>query len=110
MKLTGADVVILAGDIARPAEAIAWARGFAKPVLCVPGNHDFYGGSIPSTVHQLKQLCDRSDIHGLDNDEAVIGGVRFLGATLWTDFLLFGEGEERALASWPSLSTAEAAS
>jgi predicted phosphodiesterase len=40
-----ADVVVLAGDIARPAEAIAWATRFAKPVLYVPGNHEFYGGS-----------------------------------------------------------------
>lgn len=34
-----ADAVVLAGDIARPKEAIAWASGFAKPVLYVPGNH-----------------------------------------------------------------------
>ncbi|WP_312846040.1 hypothetical protein [Variovorax sp. MHTC-1] len=30
---TDADLVILAGDIARPAEALAWAAGFDKPVL-----------------------------------------------------------------------------
>lgn len=45
---TNADVVILAGDIARPKEAIAWASGFTKPILYVPGNHEFYGGSITS--------------------------------------------------------------
>ena len=27
-----ADVVILAGDVARPTEAVSWASGFAKPV------------------------------------------------------------------------------
>ena len=32
----------------------------------------------------------------LDRDEAHIGRVRFLGVTLWTDFLLDGEGEGRA--------------
>lgn len=95
---TNADVVILAGDIARPREAIAWAKGFAKPILYIPGNHEFYGGSMASTVRELKQLCGESDIHVLDNDVAVIGGVRFLGTTLWSDFLLFGEGEKRALA------------
>jgi Icc-related predicted phosphoesterase len=31
----------------------------------------------------------------LDNDEAVIDGVRFLGSTLWTDFLLLGAGDAR---------------
>jgi predicted phosphodiesterase len=51
-----ADVVVLAGDIARPKEAIAWASGFVKPVLYVPGNHEFYGGSIAGTVEELKRL------------------------------------------------------
>jgi predicted phosphodiesterase len=93
-----ADAVVLAGDIARPREAIAWARGFAKPVLYVPGNHEFYGGSIAGTVEELKQLSAGTGIRVLDNDEAIIGGVRFLGTTLWTDFMLFGEGEKRAAA------------
>ncbi|MFZ2388388.1 MAG: metallophosphoesterase, partial [Polaromonas sp.] len=35
-----ADVVILAGDIARPQDAVNWALGFDKPVLYVPGNHE----------------------------------------------------------------------
>jgi predicted phosphodiesterase len=93
-----ADVVVLAGDIARPKEAIAWASGFAKPVLYVPGNHEFYGGSIADTVAELKRLSAGSGIRVLANDEAVIGGVRFLGTTLWTDFMLFGEGDKHAAA------------
>ena len=32
-----ADVVILAGDVARPKEAASWALGFAKPVLTFRG-------------------------------------------------------------------------
>jgi predicted phosphodiesterase len=95
---TDADVVILAGDIARPKEAIAWASAFSKPILYVPGNHEFYGGSIASTVQELKQLCGRSDIWVLDKNAVVIGGVRFLGTTLWTDFRLFGDGEQRDVA------------
>ena len=95
---TDADVIILAGDIARPKDAIAWASAFTKPTLYVPGNHEFYGGSLASTVHELKQLCRGSNIQVLDNDAVVMNGVRFLGATLWTDFQLFGEGEKRDLA------------
>ena len=34
----------------------------------------------------------------LDDDEIVIDGVRFLGSTLWTDFLLFGGGDARGAA------------
>ena len=93
-----ADAVILAGDIARPKEAIAWAGGFDKPVLYIPGNHEFYGGSIAGTVAELKELSAGTSIRVLDDGEAVIGGVRFLGTTLWTDFMLFGEGEKRAAA------------
>jgi predicted phosphodiesterase len=93
-----ADVVILAGDIARPAEAVAWASRLGKPVLYVPGNHEFYGGSLASSVAQLKRLCQGTPIRVLDDESELIGGVRFLGSTLWTDFLLFGEGAGRQAA------------
>jgi predicted phosphodiesterase len=93
-----ADAVVLAGDIARPREAVAWAAGLAKPVLYVPGNHEFYGGSIAGTVAELKRLCAGTAIRVLDNEETFLSGVRFLGTTLWTDFRLFGEGEKRAAA------------
>jgi len=92
------DLVILAGDIARPREAVSWASGFAKPVLYVPGNHEFYGGSIAGTVKELKQLCAATNIHVLDNNQVIVDGVRFLGTTLWTDFMLFGKGEQRSAA------------
>ena len=93
-----ADAVILAGDLARPKEAIAWALGLAKPVFYVAGNHEFYGGSVVGTVAELKRLCAGTNIRVLDNDEAIFRDVRFLGTTLWTDFMLFGEGEKRAAA------------
>ncbi len=92
---TDADVVILAGDIARPAAAIAWAARFAQPVLYVIGNHEFYGGSLSGTTRELQRLSQGTNVRVLDCDEIVIGGVRFLGATLWTDFMLFGVGESR---------------
>ncbi len=84
-----ADVVVLAGDIARPAVAAEWARAFDKPVLYVPGNHEFYGGSVDGTLAQLRSLCAASCVDVLDNSEVYLGGVRFLGTTLWTDFRLF---------------------
>ncbi|HEY2863198.1 MAG TPA: metallophosphoesterase [Casimicrobiaceae bacterium] len=93
-----ADAVILAGDIARPREAVSWALGLGKPVLYVPGNHEFYGGSIAGTVAELKQLCAGTTVRLLDNEEVVFRGVRFLGTTLWTDFMLFGDGDRRMAA------------
>ena len=93
-----ADVVILAGDIARPGPALAWAAQFDKPVLYVAGNHEFYGSSIPATRAQLKALSAGTRVRVLADEEVVIGGVRFLGSTLWTDFRLFGEGDARVAA------------
>lgn len=93
-----ADVVILAGDIARPKDAVSWAVGFNKPVLYVPGNHEFYGTSIAGATDELKKLCTGMHIHVLDNDQVVIDGVRFLGTTLWTDFMLCADNDERQLA------------
>ena len=92
---TDADVVILAGDIARPLEAMTWAARFPLPVLYVPGNHEFYGASIDATRRELKRLCAGTRVRLLDNDEIIIGGVRFLGTTLWTDFMLLGSGDRR---------------
>jgi Icc-related predicted phosphoesterase len=93
--LNDADVVVLAGDIASPRQAAVWALGFDKPVLYVLGNHESYGSSIEGAVDELKQLCAGTHVHVLDDGEIVIGGVRFLGSTLWTDFMLFGEGAEK---------------
>jgi predicted phosphodiesterase len=92
--LNDADVVVLAGDIATPRHAALWA----KPVVYVLGNHEFYGSSIETTAAELKRLCAGTQVHVLDNDEVIIDGVRFLGSTLWTDFMLFGDGTERAAA------------
>ncbi|NYT79681.1 metallophosphoesterase [Alcaligenaceae bacterium] len=92
---TDADIVILAGDISRPAQAIAWARDFDQPVLYVPGNHEFYGSNLPDTINQLKELASGTQIHVLDNDEIILGGVRFLGSTLWSGFNLYGSGPRR---------------
>jgi predicted phosphodiesterase len=94
----GADLVILAGDVARPERAIAWASRIAQPVLYIAGNHEFYGGTIEDTPAELKRLAAGTNVRVLDRDAVVIDGVRFLGATLWTDFLVAGAGEARATA------------
>jgi len=100
---TDADVIVLAGDIARPRQAIRWAYGLGKPVIYVPGNHEFYGGVIGQTLSELKGLAAETGIHVLDDDELMLGGVRFLGCTLWTDLSLYGQGAAHDLsvrAAW----------
>jgi hypothetical protein len=44
----------------------------------------------------LKRLSTGTNVTVLDDDELVIDGVRFLGATLWTDFDLYGDLERSA--------------
>lgn len=88
---TDADLVILAGDISRPPTAVAWARRFPQPVVYVPGNHEYYGGSLTGVRRQLQALTAGSNIHVLDCEVARFGRVRILGCTLWSDFRLFSD-------------------
>src|SRR5690606_41709177 len=87
-----ADITILAGDIARPQAAMDWAGRIPRPVLYVPGHHEFYGGLVPAV---RAELADQAPAHGirlLDQQAPAIDGVRFLGATLWTDLQLYAAG------------------
>lgn len=90
------DVVILAGDIWKKNNGIFWARAtwLNTEIIYVAGNHEFYDGDRSDVLHQLRDAADDTGVHFLDNDEVVIDGVRFLGATLWTNFLLFGEAQQ----------------
>lgn len=84
------DVVILAGDIDVKARAVEWAKkSFSGPVLYVPGNHEFYGGHLTHTLQKLRAAQD-DRVRVLDRDEVILAGVRFLGATMWTDFAATG--------------------
>jgi len=87
------DVVVLAGDIWTGDQAIPWARKSwpDTPIVYVAGNHEFYKRDRLKTLEILKSTADQYGINFLENDEAIIDGVRFMGCTLWTDFLLFGE-------------------
>ena len=76
-----ADVVVLAGDISRPREAIAWALKFERPVLYVAGNHEFYGGSIDGALEELQRLSRGTQVQVLDEREVVMDGVRSVSYT-----------------------------
>lgn len=89
---TDADVIVLAGDIHTGVGAMQWARRHFsnKPVLYVPGNHEFYGGRLEEVLAALRTEARQFNVDLLDMDELVLGGARFLGATLWTDFAFNG--------------------
>lgn len=91
---TDADVIVLAGDIGVGLGGLEWLRtqNIKKPVIYVPGNHEFYHHDI-CLIDELKAQAP-DNVHVLNNDAVVIDGVRFLGSILWTDFLLFGETDK----------------
>jgi len=86
---TGADLVVLAGDIHNGAAGIEWAReSFRAPVLYVPGNHEYYEGEFGAVLDALEAAAARTGVRLLDCAQHVAGDVRFLGCTLWTDYSL----------------------
>lgn len=102
--LTGVDAVVLAGDIGRAIERRdsfgrpAWPssldyaesihRWLGCPVILVPGNHEHYRGEFCESRATL--LAGRPGVQVLDRHAVVIGDVRILGATAWTDYALHG--------------------
>lgn len=80
-----ADVAILAGDIQN--DELIVEIGNTLPTVFVAGNHSFYGHEHRERLNRLHELMLRSRfLHVLENEEVAIGGVRFLGCTLWTDY------------------------
>jgi Icc-related predicted phosphoesterase len=94
---TEAEVAIIAGDVWSPvASSLKWlfdnvvTRGLK--VIFVAGNHEHYGHVLTQSVNDgLAVRSQYPGLHWLENEAVVISGVRFLGATLWTDYNLHGQ-------------------
>lgn len=91
------DVAVFAGDIGQPiSEAIRWMAeqrvGPLKdgPAIYVPGNHEFYHAEMKSSLEKGRAAAEASGVDLLSRDTVVIGGVRFIGCVLWTDYRLYG--------------------
>jgi len=107
-ELPGGEVLILAGDIAearsiskhrrakkmfddQPDKKYACSEFFKyecakyQQVFYVKGNHEHYHGRMDKTYDELKSLLP-SNITLLEKQFVDYQGVRFLGATMWTDF------------------------
>lgn len=97
LKVPAADVCICAGDICDggPAKTVHFLGEYVSrsmPVILVPGNHEYYRSSI---IEGLKEALDTAshrypNVHVLSRRAVTIGGYRFVGATLWGDFNLYG--------------------
>lgn len=87
-----ADAVVLAGDVAPGTRGVEWIRRHlaGRPLLYVAGNHEFYGHDLPGLTSRLREAARGSEIHVLERDAVTLGGVRFLGCSLWSDFDVAG--------------------
>lgn len=83
-----ADVLVIAGDIHRGAMAIETFADWPVPVVYVHGNHEMYREQYELMLAELHAKAAGSKVHFLEQGEAVIQGVRFLGCCLWTDYRL----------------------
>ncbi len=100
-----ADVLVLAGDIGSYQSNSALTasddadfglkrfsplHGWPTPVLFVPGNHEYDGMDFDEAHARLRETCERLGISWLEREVLTLGGVRFVGTTLWTDFDALG--------------------
>ena len=85
----GCDVAIYAGDVhtkGRTPEAARRLLPDVPEILVVAGNHEFYSGHWTHSLEQLRRRAARARVRFLENDQVIIGDVRFLGCTLWVDY------------------------
>lgn len=55
-------------------------------VIYVSGNHEYYRGKWHAGIDQLRDECAKySNFHFLEDESIVLGGIAFIGSSLWTD-------------------------
>jgi hypothetical protein len=69
-------------------------NGWPTPVLFVPGNHEYDGMDFDAAHARLHETCLRLEMTWLERESVVLGGVRFVGTTLWTDFDALGPAND----------------
>lgn len=107
------DVAVLAGDINTPGRKVVhWAQRDStfggRPVVVVPGNHEFYGCELEAEMDEMHRAAQGSNVSLLNRGAVEIEGVRFLGCTLWTDFQLAHRDEQSTLSTDVSAALAAA--
>jgi Icc-related predicted phosphoesterase len=100
----GVNLVIVAGDTCEGVlRAFERLRRFVPahiPIVMVLGNHEYYRRFIPNELALARSQASAFNIHVLENDTVTLGnggGVRLVGATLWTDYQVFGETNQAAV-------------
>jgi Icc-related predicted phosphoesterase len=94
----GVGLVIVAGDVCegvlRAFEHLRRIVPMDIPIVMVPGNHEFYRRFIPDELALALAHAGAVNLHILNGTALELAGVRFVGATLWTDYQVFGEANQ----------------
>ena len=93
-RCAGFDVLIVAGDMQHgSARAIATVARLAgsKPAVFVLGNHEPWHRELSAEQAVARRVAARHGVTLLDDGEATLAGVRFVGGTLWADGRLGGQ-------------------
>lgn len=95
------DAVALAGDVDVGERGLDWILASFPdlPVIYVLGNHEYYEHTAPGLREELQARTAGTSVHLLEDSAVRIGGVTFLGCTLWTDFRLTGDPDLNRLAA-----------
>lgn len=97
----GVEAVIVAGDTCEGGlSAFEQLRRIVPihiPIVMVMGNHEYYRRFVRSELDLARSQAPAFNVHLLENETVVLGGVRFVGATLWTDYGFFGEASRAAV-------------
>ena len=94
------DVLVCAGDTWQGRTDLAFEalRRLAgdRPVVTVMGNHEHWNGEVGENLAEARLWAAAKDVTLLEGEEATIAGVRFVGATLWSDYRLAGPAVDRS--------------
>lgn len=102
-ELPEVDAILVGGDLSTRGRhvdrLVEIQSAFAAPVFMVRGNHEYYGSCREDLIAEegerlAKLRSDGVDIRVLDRDVVHVGETRILGATLWTDLVLYPGHED----------------
>lgn len=84
------DVIVVCGDVSEGTGGVEFLKSLPRPVVYVLGNKEYYAQGdevdMEDRLREIRAAAEGSNVHVLEKDAVIIGGVRFLGTTLWTNF------------------------
>lgn len=89
IDVQGADIIVLAGDIAGRNQLLEELFYYQIPkdipTIFVPGNHEYEHHNFWEKNEQMKNICNDYGVHFLLNKTVIINGIRFIGSTLFSN-------------------------